>query len=77
MSGGSGKRSSKEVAVSGISGEKVNDAGLSNLGLHDRAFSGTFLFTLLILYLEREALRWVQRYIGNFGGDPTKVTMYV
>jgi carboxylesterase type B len=24
---------------------------------------------------EREALRWIQKYIGAFGGDPTKVTM--
>jgi len=23
------------------------------------------------------ALRWVQKYIDAFGGDPTKVTMYV
>jgi len=30
------------------------------------------------LYLpEREALRWVQKYIGKFGGDTSKVTMYV
>ena len=26
---------------------------------------------------EREALRWVQKYISAFGGDPTKVTMSV
>lgn len=26
---------------------------------------------------EREALRWIQKYIGAFGGDPTKVTMCV
>lgn len=26
---------------------------------------------------EREALRWVQKYISTFGGDPTKVTMFV
>lgn len=24
---------------------------------------------------EREALRWIQKYIGQFGGDPSKVTM--
>jgi len=26
---------------------------------------------------ERQAFRWVQKYIGAFGGDPTQVTMYV
>jgi hypothetical protein len=28
-----------------------------------------------ISIIEREALRWVQKYIGAFGGDPEKVTM--
>lgn len=27
------------------------------------------------LFAERAALRWVQRYISKFGGDPSKVTM--
>ena len=27
-------------------------------------------------HTERQALRWVQKYISAFGGDPTKVTMY-
>ena len=26
---------------------------------------------------ERQAFRWVQKYIGAFGGDSSKVTMYV
>ncbi|KAH9934520.1 Alpha/Beta hydrolase protein [Epithele typhae] len=26
-------------------------------------------------FAERTALRWIQRYIRNFGGDPTKVTL--
>ena len=30
---------------------------------------------LTMALLEREAFRWVQKYIGQFGGDPTKVTM--
>jgi hypothetical protein len=29
-----------------------------------------------LLLLEREAMRWVQKYIRQFGGDPSKVTMY-
>jgi hypothetical protein len=28
------------------------------------------------LITERQAMRWVQKYISAFGGDPTKVTMY-
>jgi hypothetical protein len=28
------------------------------------------------LLTERQAMRWVQKYISAFGGDPTKVTMY-
>ena len=31
----------------------------------------------LILPPERLALRWIQKYITAFGGDPTKVTMCV
>lgn len=26
---------------------------------------------------EREALRWIQKYIPAFGGDPSRVTLYV
>lgn len=26
--------------------------------------------------IEREALRWVRKYISAFGGDPTKVTIW-
>lgn len=32
---------------------------------------------LILSFVEREALRWVQKYVGAFGGDPTKVTMCV
>lgn len=31
----------------------------------------------LMLRSEREALRWVQKHIAAFGGDPTKVTLFV
>ncbi|KAI0349936.1 carotenoid ester lipase precursor [Trametes cingulata] len=43
-----------------LGGREVKDAGVGNLGLQD----------------QREALRWVQRYISVFGGDPSKVTIW-
>ncbi|KAI0681819.1 carotenoid ester lipase precursor [Earliella scabrosa] len=43
-----------------LGGREVQNAGIGNLGLHD----------------QREALRWVQRHIEAFGGDPRKVTIW-
>ncbi|KAH9930418.1 carotenoid ester lipase precursor [Epithele typhae] len=43
-----------------LGGREVQEAGVGNLGLHD----------------QREALRWIQKYIRKFGGDPTKVTIW-
>ncbi|KAI0819592.1 carotenoid ester lipase precursor [Trametes gibbosa] len=43
-----------------LGGREIQEAGLGNLGLHD----------------QREALRWVQKHISAFGGDPTKVTIW-
>lgn len=42
-----------------LASAEVKAAGVGNLGLQD----------------QREALRWIQKYIGTFGGDPTKVTI--
>ncbi|KAI0322091.1 carotenoid ester lipase precursor [Amylostereum chailletii] len=43
-----------------LAGQEVKDAGVGNLGLHD----------------QRLAFRWIQKYIGVFGGDPSKVTIW-
>ncbi|KAF9478210.1 carotenoid ester lipase precursor [Pholiota conissans] len=43
-----------------LASKEVKDAGVGNLGLQD----------------QREALRWVQKYISQFGGDPAKVTIW-
>ncbi|KAH8831768.1 Alpha/Beta hydrolase protein [Flagelloscypha sp. PMI_526] len=41
-------------------GKEIKAAGVGNLGLQD----------------QRLALRWINKYIGQFGGDPTKVTIF-
>ncbi|KAJ8519353.1 hypothetical protein ONZ45_g3707 [Pleurotus djamor] len=43
-----------------LASREVKEAGVGNLGLQD----------------QREALRWIKKYISNFGGDPTKVTIW-
>ncbi|OCH90086.1 carotenoid ester lipase precursor [Obba rivulosa] len=43
-----------------LASQEIKDAGATNLGLRD----------------QREALKWVQRYVHAFGGDPTKVTIW-
>ncbi|PIL35136.1 hypothetical protein GSI_02925 [Ganoderma sinense ZZ0214-1] len=48
------------LAFGFLASQEVKDAGVGNLGLQD----------------QRLALRWVQKYISEFGGDPTKVTIW-
>ncbi|KAG0695870.1 Alpha/Beta hydrolase protein [Suillus ampliporus] len=43
-----------------LASQEVKDAGVGNLGLQD----------------QRQAMRWIQKYIRAFGGDPTKVTLW-
>ncbi|RPD69259.1 carotenoid ester lipase precursor [Lentinus tigrinus ALCF2SS1-7] len=43
-----------------LGGKEVQDAGVANLGLHD----------------QRAALRWTNKFIPSFGGDPAKVTIW-
>jgi hypothetical protein len=60
-----------------LASKEVRAAGVGNLGLQDRVFFFPLPNVQILNFaLERLALRWIQKYITAFGGDPTKVTMY-
>ncbi|KAI0059496.1 carotenoid ester lipase precursor [Artomyces pyxidatus] len=47
-------------ALGFLAGAEVEKNGLGNIGLHD----------------QRQALRWMHKYVNAFGGDPDKVTIW-
>lgn len=62
-----------------LGGQEIADAHAGNIGLRDRESSGSLASILNHVndpvYAERFAMEWVQKYIHEFGGDPTRVTM--
>ncbi|EKM55972.1 uncharacterized protein PHACADRAFT_256969 [Phanerochaete carnosa HHB-10118-sp] len=50
----------RNTAFGFLASQEVKDAGVGNLGLRD----------------QRQALRWVQKYISAFNGDPSRVTIW-
>lgn len=66
------------IAWGFLASEEVKAAGVGNLGLQDRKLSDVSQYTFHLnftTYIERLAFKWIQKYISNFGGDPTKVTL--
>ncbi|TFK42160.1 Alpha/Beta hydrolase protein [Crucibulum laeve] len=55
-----GTQLTQNLAFGFLASQEVKDADVGNLGLRD----------------QREAMRWVQKYISAFGGDPNKVTLW-
>jgi carboxylesterase type B len=62
-----------------MASREIKEAGVGNLGLDDRkSFRLALSHKADLSYItEQTALRWVQRYIHIFGGDPNKVTLYI
>jgi acetylcholinesterase len=64
------------LAFGFLASQEVKDARVGNLGLWDREFSASQLIPVVTSgFTERLAFHWVQKYICEFGGDPSKVTM--
>jgi len=64
------------LAFGFLASQEVKDAKVGNLGLWDRERRAVGIINVVTSgFTERLALRWVQKYIHAFGGDPSKVTM--
>jgi hypothetical protein len=62
-----------------LGGSEIKEAGAGNAALRDRKLPIVPNHQNLFVhkYAEREGLRWIQKYIRNFGGDPNKVIVWV
>jgi hypothetical protein len=64
-----------------LAGNVIEAEGGINAGMQDRTRISLYVFisTLtrenFIISTERMALKWIQKYITLFGGDPEKVTL--
>ena len=70
------------LAFGFLASKEVKAAGAGNAGIQDRESTASGLLTLSgfnnnASIVERLALKWVQKYISAFGGDPKKVTIQV
>ena len=64
------------LAYGFLASQEVAEERLGNFGLYDRTFFNHFTIAKLrTTRAERVGLRWVQKYIGLFGGDASQVTM--
>ena len=66
-----------DLALGFLGGKEVQAAGIGNAGLRDRArLACHCILALCWSAIERFAMKWIQKHIAAFGGDPERVTMY-